>query len=68
MGNTSAKLTPCKRAEVPPSSAWFLLGLAVIFEITGALGLRFSKDSLYCCLQGLRSQISRWRFTSSAMS
>lgn len=43
MGNTSAKLTPCKRDEVPPSSAWFLLGLAVTFEITGALGLRFSE-------------------------
>ena len=43
MGNTSAKPATCKRAEVPPSSAWFLLGLAVTFEITGALGLRFSE-------------------------
>jgi len=29
-------------AQRPPSSAWLLLGLAVCFEITGALGLRFS--------------------------
>lgn len=28
---------------MPPSSAWLLLGLAVCFEITGALGLRFSE-------------------------
>ena len=39
---TPARLS-CKRAEAPPSSAWLLLGLAVSFEITGALGLRFSE-------------------------
>lgn len=27
----------------PPASAWLLLGLAVLLEITGALGLRFSE-------------------------
>lgn len=31
-----------KPIAAPPSSAWLLLGLAVTFEITGALGLRFS--------------------------
>jgi len=29
--------------EVASSSAWLLLGLAVVCEITGALGLRFSE-------------------------
>lgn len=33
----------CEDAERPPSSAWLLLSLAVSFEITGALGLRFSE-------------------------
>lgn len=31
------------RAELAPVSAWLLLSLAVVFEITGALGLRFSE-------------------------
>ena len=30
-------------AKRPPTSAWLLLGLAVCFEITVALGLRFSE-------------------------
>lgn len=29
--------------DVPPTSAWLLLGLAVSFEVAGALGLRSSQ-------------------------
>ena len=32
-----------ERVESATSSAWLLLGVAVAFEITGALGLRFSE-------------------------
>jgi small multidrug resistance pump len=34
---------PKEDDKKPPSSAWLLLALAVCFEITGALGLRFSE-------------------------
>lgn len=46
MGNDTSLSISCPSrgdAERPPSSAWILLGLAVCFEITGALGLRFSE-------------------------
>lgn len=33
----------CKGVNAPPPSAWLLLGLAVCFEIAGAIGLRFSE-------------------------
>lgn len=39
----STSSTSSKDSERPPSSAWLLLGLAVCFEITGALGLRLSE-------------------------
>lgn len=46
MDNDTSLSTSCPSsgdAKRPPSSAWLLLGLAVCFEITGALGLRFSE-------------------------
>lgn len=45
MGDAPAKPArlSSENTEGPPSSAWLLLGLAVTFEIAGALGLRFSE-------------------------
>lgn len=46
MDNDTSQATSCRcreDAEKPLSAAWLLLALAVFFEITGALGLRFSE-------------------------
>ncbi|MEA5376663.1 MULTISPECIES: DMT family transporter [Vibrio harveyi group] len=45
MDDTSTKSAPLssKSPEAPPHSAWLLLGVAVAFEIIGAIGLRFSE-------------------------
>jgi len=34
---------PSKQEQLKPASAWWLLGLAVCFEIAGAIGLNFSE-------------------------
>lgn len=45
MDDTSTKPAPLssKRPEALLPSAWLLLGIAVAFEIAGAIGLRFSE-------------------------
>ena len=46
MNSETSQTTSCPSSEGterPPKSAWLLLGLAVSFEITGALVLRFSE-------------------------
>ena len=46
MDNDTLQATSCSSCEdtaKPPPSVWLLLALAVCFEITGALGLRFSE-------------------------
>mgnify|MGYP003668995348 CR=1 FL=1 len=45
MDDNSIKPAPLssKRPKAPPPSVWLLLGIAVAFEIAGAIGLRFSE-------------------------
>jgi len=46
MDSDTPQTTSCPSSgdtKRPPSSAWLLLGLAVCFEIAGAIGLRFSE-------------------------